>query len=280
MLHAAGAPSRDNDIAGSIILETGTLWHRRVGQILVDVGVAFMQEVKLNQWLPEGWGGTADWIFWHPEYEAFVLGDLKTTAGESLSHIEREGIKKEHLHQLSAYYHALVKAGLPMVNKIGVLYFPKNRAKNYKTEPILIEADPLDREYMNDLMNYRWDQVCEYTDANRGSFISDELAPVQDRVLKVVWNKDKWDVKLVPHWSAQFCPYEDELCDCDKQGETKVGEYVFDSDWGENPRVEYSPRKGYEHIAPPELTSTQYRRLNDTVRETTGSAEGLPDSRV
>jgi hypothetical protein len=50
-------------------------------------------------------------------------------------------------------------------------------------------------------------------------------------------------VKLVPHWSAAYCPFPDELCDCSKHGETKIG--MFDVDGST-----YIPRKGYEEIEP------------------------------
>lgn len=265
MLRMAGAPEKQNDMVTDTILEIGTLMHKRVAEAFVSLGLPFMQEVKLNQWLPNGWGGTADWIFFHPEYEAFVLGDLKTTTGEGIPFVAREGIKTEHHHQLSAYWHALVRMGLPMVKGMGVLYMPKNRAKNTKTEPLLVEAEPLEAEYLDNLMRERRGLVDAYLDTmwvgeehfpeSPPNYLQGTLAPVQDRVLKVTWNRDKYEVKLVPHWSAQFCPYDDLLCDCDKQGETKVGEYTRDG---------YSARKGYEQVNPPSLTSSQERRLNES----------------
>ena len=59
---------------------------------------------------------------------------------------------------------------------------------------------------------------------------------------KVYWNKQQgvFDLKLVPHWSAEFCPYPDELCGCSKQGTTKVGHYTLDGN--------YVPRKDYEDV--------------------------------
>lgn len=267
MLYAAGAPIRDNDLMSSVILETGTLWHERIARMLVKQGCVFMQEVKLNQWLPEGWGGTADWIFWHPEYEAFVLGDLKTTAGEALPFIEREGIKEAHHHQLSAYWYACVKAGLPMVKGLAVLYMPKNRAKTINTEPILVEAEPLDKGYMEELMYNRRTDVDEYLDSLwagaehfpelETNYIQSTLAPPIERVQKAVWAGDHFDMKIVPHWSAQFCPYDDALCNCSSQGETKIGEYTAGTD-----EVFYKPRKGYEDIRPIALNKTQLRRLS------------------
>ena len=67
-----------------------------------------MAEVNLTPWMPTGWSGTADWLFWHPEYEGFVLGDLKTSKGEAIKWKERDGMSEEHLWQLSAYWHALI----------------------------------------------------------------------------------------------------------------------------------------------------------------------------
>src|SRR5437764_9270415 len=48
---------------------------------------------------PEGWGGTADWIIYHPQYEAFVLGDLKTTTGEGIEVVSRS---EEHTSELQS----------------------------------------------------------------------------------------------------------------------------------------------------------------------------------
>lgn len=284
MLREAGAPQRHEDEVSSIILETGTMWHTRVGAMLVKQGVPFMQEVRMNKWLPAGWGGTADWVFWHDEYQGFVLGDLKTTAGEALSHIAQEGMKIEHHHQLSAYWWAMADAGFPLVKGFGVLYLPKNRAKNYDTVPTLVEAEPLDRDYLYALMRERREATDKYLadvketsnrfiNATRSDpfapwdapekFMQDSLAPPMERVQKIAWMKDHYDVKLVPHWTSQFCPYSDDLCDCSKQGETKIGEY-----WCEPPggthlvySARYEARKGYENIKPAPLTKGQERKL-------------------
>lgn len=274
MLKAAGAPTIENDIVSDIILETGTLWHKRIAQLLVDSGSAFMQEVNLTPWLPTGWAGTADWLFWNPEYEAFVLGDLKTVAGEGLQFIERDGIKTEHHHQLSAYWYACVEAGLPMVEHMVVMYFPKNRAKNYDTRPIEVEAKPLDGEYMRELMAYRWEYIQDYLDSidyladaetaidEPDWYKTDLLSPVQARELKLIWNKDKYEVKLVPHWSAQFCPFPDELCDCNTQGENKIGEYELSIAMPSGiSEVVYRSRRGYEDIIPPDITRAQEKRI-------------------
>lgn len=82
MLTAAGAPRKPERLADQIVLMTGTLWHSWAHDALVSTGLPFMQEVKLDRWLPEGWSGTADWIFWHPEHEAFVLGNVPFSTKE------------------------------------------------------------------------------------------------------------------------------------------------------------------------------------------------------
>jgi len=65
-----------------------------------------------------------------------------------------------------------------------------------------------------------------------------------DRIQKVNWNgkQEVWDLKLVPHWSSMFCPFDAELCDCSEQSVTKIGHYTLDGF--------YEPRKGFTEIEP------------------------------
>src|SRR5689334_4455026 len=51
-LRAAGAPERPRTITDEIVLMTGTLWHDLAHKALVAAGLAFMQEVKLDRWMP------------------------------------------------------------------------------------------------------------------------------------------------------------------------------------------------------------------------------------
>lgn len=264
MLRAAGAPTVESELVSDIRLMTGTFWHRYVGSVLVERGVPFIQEVKLDRWLPKGWSGTADWLFWNQDVGAFALGDLKTTKGEAIRFIRQEGMKLEHIWQLSAYWHALAEAGIPLIKGVSVLYLPMNNTtdKQERIEPIVVEADPLSRDEVYSVMEDRWERTREYllsTEAERdrwesetgshrddypgwGPYVTAALAPEQDRVQKVWWNKAKgvFDVKLVPHWSAAFCPYPAELCACNEQKNEKIGEWSID--------LEYAPRKGYESI--------------------------------
>jgi hypothetical protein len=259
-LRAAGAPTLASGLINDITLSTGTMWHRYVGQVLVDLGVPFMQEVSVTPWLPKGWSGTADWIFYSPEHEAFVLGDLKTQKGEGFRYLREGGAKTEHTHQLSAYWYALRDMGIPLVKGFGILYLPKNDTsdKQERIEPLIMECDPLPEDYLQELMESRWQATERYLNARRHSmrctescvqecYLDDTLAPVQEREQKVWWNSKQqvFDVKLHPHWSAAYCPYPNELCDCSEAGVTKIGHYSKDGDeWI------YDPRDGYEDILP------------------------------
>lgn len=261
MLRAAGAPQIHGEFGQGMTLLIGTLVHRHLAQQLVERGVPFMQEVKLQPWMPEGWSGTADWIFYHPEYEAFVLGDLKTTKGESMRFLKADGAKIEHIHQLSAYWYALRNMGLPIIKGVGVLYLPKNETadKSEKIEPILHECDLIEEEVLVGIMESRWSATKKYLYAHRheptcghgvgGScalrcYLDDTLVPVQPRVQKVTWNGKGgvFDVKLEPHWSARYCSFPNELCDCSEQGATKIGHYTLEG--------EYVYRKEYEDQEP------------------------------
>src|SRR6266705_1570842 len=110
-LKLAGAPYKETPLAQQIRLETGTMWHKRMHDAIVATGTPFMQEVTLNQWLPEGWGGTADWLLWDDDYPGYRLRDLKTIKPEGLRWV-LNGAKEEHIWQASAYWHALDAAGI------------------------------------------------------------------------------------------------------------------------------------------------------------------------
>jgi hypothetical protein len=235
----------------------GSLIHEDIHRILRKTGVPYMAEVNMTPWLPAGWGGTADAFVWNPELKAFVLTDFKTSKGEAMRFVEQGGAKIEHVKQTSAYWHAAKKMGLPLVKKIGVYYLPKNNTKGGDVEPLLIDFEPLPVRELGKDMRYRHGRVSEYINSIDPEsvppftahpepylWLTDALEPVQERQQKLYWDKysDTWELKLVPHWSAAFCPFPHELCDCGSQGTTKIGFYDFDGT--------YYPRDGYEDIAP------------------------------
>lgn len=243
-LRAAGAPTVVSDIVADVRMRTGTLIHHDFERIFR--GRPVMLEVKLDEYMPTGWSGTADWIAWNAERKAFVLGDLKTAKAEGIPWIIRDGIKDSHQHQLSAYWYALRKMGLPLVRGYAVMYLPITQDVREPVQPTLQEADPLPEDYMMELMADRWGQTSAYLlevaqaleSEVKGTerFLQPSLAPVQEREIRTYWNKavskakgvetPGVEVKLVPNWSTSYCDYPNELCDCRTQKPEKLGHWM------------------------------------------------------
>jgi hypothetical protein len=253
-LDRAGAPKKPRPLIERIVLHTGTMWHKQLGEWLVKNGVPVMVEVNLTPWLPKGWGGTADQIYWHPEYKAFFLTDVKTTKGESLRYRIAGGASEDHVLQASTYWHALKKMGLPLLKQIGVYYLPKNDTRSDTViEPVMIEFDPLPVRALTAQMAERKGKVDEYLSSLPKpnprplllpEFVTDALGPVQEMEQRVYFEKASGDnvLKLVPHWSTRYCDFPSELCDCSEQKSITIGRYRESGD--------YTPRKGFEDIEP------------------------------
>lgn len=257
-LDVAGAPKRISPLLSEITLKTGTMWHEWLHNTLRRLGVPYMAEVNMTPWLPDGWAGTLDALFWHPTLKAFVLTDFKTQKGEGMRFIRRDGAKVEHIAQASAYWHAARKMGVPLAKKVGVLYLPKNDTKNKDEliEPLLVDFEPLPVRALHADMKKRWGRISEYVTSLGGQpghpvnvtslegWLTDALEPVQEREQRIYYDRQLGihEVKLVPHWSAGFCKFPEALCDCSSQGTTKIGFYDTDG--------EYVPRPGYEDIEP------------------------------
>lgn len=271
-LDVAGAPKVASEVMSEITLWTGTLWHDWLHNTLRNLGVPYMAEIDVTPWLPPGWGGRPDGVFFHPDSREWVLGDYKTQKGEGMRFILRDGAKEEHRFQTSLYWHGLRKMGLPMSKKIGVLYLPKNdtRRKDEIIEPVLMDFEPIPTRQLTSIAKTRLNRVLTYEESlpfvpssvqirelgtdpdeielpalEEGDWLTDALDPVQERQQRVYFDgkTETWDVKLVPHWSAAYCPFPDTLCDCNTHGETKIGMYDVDGST-------YIPRKGYEDIEP------------------------------
>lgn len=252
-LRLAGAPTIESDLVGDIRLMTGTMWHEHFRDLFVRQGLPLMAEVRLDRFLPEGWSGTADWLFWDFNNRCFVLGDLKTTKGSGMYYIERDGVKAEHAHQLSAYYHALVEAKMPVRKRVFVCYLPMDTDSGglmEQVEPAVVDFEPLDRNYLWTLMEERWASCQDYLRTSPETYPdynSEALAPPTERTHKLFWDKanGRFDAKLVPDWRTKFCPYSNDLCDCSEQGSTKIGHFMLTDN-----EVKYVPRKGYENVIP------------------------------
>ena len=253
-LDVAGAPKVGEALVRNMALWIGSLIHEDVHRMLRKAGVPYLAEVNMTPWLPPGWGGTCDALIWNPEMRGFVLVDLKTTKGEGMRFLRRDGAKAEHVAQTSAYWWAARKMGIPLVKKIAVLYLPKNqtRVKDELIEPLLIDFEPTPAKELHAEMKRRNGRVSEYRESLPGNphpktlngWITDALDPVQERQQRIYFDRaaGAWELSLRPHWSNEFCPFDLALCDCRDQGVTKLGVYDLDG--------EYLPRKGYEHVEP------------------------------
>lgn len=259
-LDVAGAPKVGEALVRQMALWIGHALHEDIHRFLRKVGVPYMAEVNLTPWLPPGWAGTADAFFWVPSAKAFKLRDYKTAKGESMRYIRTGGAKDEHKAQVSMYWHAAKKMGIPLLKEAEVYYLPKNdtRSKDEIIEPLLVPFTPLPAKQIMAEAKQRWGRISDYVksvggepgqevpDLGRpvGDWLTDELEPVQARTQRAFFDRATGvhEVKLVPHWSAAFCPFSNELCDCSTQGTTKVGYFDIDG--------EYIPRKGYENVQP------------------------------
>lgn len=257
-LDVAGAPKVANSLLSEITLMTGTMWHTFIHDTLRRLGVPYMAEVNLTPWLPAGWAGTADAFIWDPGLKAFNLVDFKTTKGESMRYIRTGGAKDEHIAQVSLYWHAAKKMGIPLVKQAHTLYVPKNdtRSKDEIIEPILAEFTPLPAKQLMAEAKQRWGRISDYVKSVGGEpgqevpdlgrpvsgWLTDELEPVQTRTQRVFFDRATGvhEVRLVPHWSAAFCPFPPELCSCSTQSTNKIGFFDIDG--------EFVYRKGYEDV--------------------------------
>ena len=249
-LDVAGAPKAPEKLMSSVRMMTGTLWHQWLEDRLRKLGIAAMMEVNLTPWLPEMWGGTADFVIWNPELRGFVLEDLKTTKGESMRYV-KDGPKDEHRWQTSCYWHALKAMGIPMVKRTAVFYLPMNDIRGGGVEPLMLDFEPLPEKVLYDVMAERSEKAAAYVASidpegpgNPGKFLTDELVPVQEpnQVVRFDRKLGVNSLWLEPHWTSMFCAYPAELCDCSEQEKVQIG--LFDGDGG------YHPRPGFEDIEP------------------------------
>jgi hypothetical protein len=250
-LEVAGAPTIERPFAQEMPLYLGTYMHELIHR--AKRGKPYMAEVDVSPWMPAGWGGTADSVEWSPKRRLFSLDDYKTTKGESLRYIELDGAKEDHKAQASLYWYALENMGLPLSDDITVWYLPKNDVGTKGLEPVAAIFKPLPRQALHAEAAYRKRRVDEYLetlgecafDGFIEGWVTSELDPAQDRLQKLFYDRatETWDLKLVPHWSAAYCPFPDELCDCSAHGIEKIG--MFDVDG-----TTYIARKGYEDVEP------------------------------
>jgi hypothetical protein len=250
-LTAAGAPRKEEDPVSLTRMLAGTLLHDWLETRLRKLGMLAMFEVNLTPFMPTGWSGRADALFYNPKLKAWTLLDVKTTQGPGMRYV-LNGPKQEHLAQTSAYWYAAKASGLPMVKTIGILYWPITAGGKDSVSPTMVTFAPLPEDELIPLMNARWKRTKAYLKSLPKpnprpllpeEYITPKLAPESERTQAVYSNKDgTYDVLLKPHWMTAFCDYEGTgLCDCSEQGQTKIG--LFDVDGT------FYPRSGFEDVA-------------------------------
>lgn len=229
------------DLVSIVRMQTGTLWHAELERWFR--GQPAMLEVDLTTWMPKGWGGRADYLIWDPEMQGFRLHDLKTTKGEGINWIKRDGAKESHIWQTSLYWWACYEMGLPMVEEITVLYLPMNVAPG--AELVEVSFEPISFDLIAERCDTRNKLREQYVNSGYSTEWLDDQGIIGPGSLQRRYaNKTtgNMDVKLVPHWEAQFCPYPSEYCGCSTLKTTKIGHYTDEG--------VYVPRKGYEEILP------------------------------
>jgi hypothetical protein len=249
-LTVAGAPTKDEDPVSLTRMLAGTLLHDWLQTRLRGLGMMAQFEVDLTPFMPTGWSGRADALFYNPKLKAWTLLDIKTTQGPGMRYI-LDGPKAEHLAQTSAYWYAAKASGLPMVKTIGILYWPITAGGKDSVSPTMVTFAPTPEDELIPLMAARWKRTKAYLNSLPKpnprpllpeEYITPKLAPESGRTQVVYSNKDgTYDVLLKPHWMTAYCPYEGTgLCDCSDQGQTKIG--LFDVDGT------FYPRSGFEDV--------------------------------
>lgn len=248
--HAQASVLDDNLISMTIAekarLMTGTFWHTHFEEAIKAAGIPGMTEVDLTPGLPPGWSGRADLLLWEPSLNAFRLWDFKSTKGESIPYIVRDGAKDDHKRQTSAYWIAAYNMGFPMVQEISILYWPINPVvNNANIKPEIVSFEPL-KSVFNEMVEIT-PKVLKYVHdfKTTGDFDQPSLADPPPRVQTLKKKGEIYEIILAPDWRAPYCPAggDESLCPCGKYGTTKVAEY--------DPNTQHlSMRKGYETIKP------------------------------
>lgn len=225
-LEMAGNPTSKSEFLDRINMLTGTLHHTFIEDWLKKQKDRWWEliasEVDLTPYLPNGWTGKADWVFYDKEADHCILGDLKTIKPEAVQYLT--GIKEDHLAQLSCYDYGLRQAGYTMAPKLFVFYLPKNKVWTHKVVP----QQPISEPIIN--IEQTMIGIKEHVDGYiSGGF---GLASMPKPVYKYSWNKamSVFDVKQHPDWRELYtCPFDEALCP--RTPIKKVGHWTLDRKW-------------------------------------------------
>lgn len=227
-LEFAGHPMGKPEFLDRINMLTGTLHHKFIEEFLKKQKNVWYElvasEVDLTPYLPNGWTGTADWVFYDKEADHCILGDLKTIKPEAVQHLT--GIKDDHLAQLSCYNYGLTKAGYTMAPELFVFYLPKNKVWTHDVKPQQLSSVPIQNIHL--IMESIKDKVDYYVAKPEPMFLEN----MPDPVYKYSYNKlmNVFDVKQYPDWrEAYTCPFDEKLCP--RTSIRKVGHWNSSRKW-------------------------------------------------
>lgn len=247
-LEFAGHPMGNPEFLDLVNMQTGTLWHKQVEEWLKKDKTRWWElvasEVDLTDYLPNGWTGTADWVFYDKEADHCILGDLKTIKPEAVQHLS--GIKDDHLAQLSCYNFGLTKAGYTMAPELFVFYLPKNKIWTHDVKPQQLSSPPIDT------IEIVMTTIKQRIDSYVGGSVP--LASMPDPVYKYTYNKlmNVFDVKSYPDWRESYtCPFDEKLCP--RTPIKKVGHWNSDRKWV----TKYTEHK---HRKYPRPTDVEFRK--------------------
>lgn len=226
-LEFAGHPMGKSEFLDRVNMLSGTLHHSFIESWLKKQKDRWWDlvasEVDLTDYLPTGWTGKCDWVFYDKEADHCILGDLKTIKPEAVQHLT--GIKDDHLAQLSCYNYGLTKAGYTMAPELFVFYLPKNKIWTHDVKPQQLSSVPIPQ--IDAIMERIYKQVMQYRKGD-----TSRLAGMPDPVYKYSWNKlmSVFDVKQYPDWRESYtCPFSEALCP--RTPIKKVGHWTLQRKW-------------------------------------------------
>ena len=187
------------------------------------------------------WGGTADAYVQEPNNSEVWLIDYKTISGTSLEFLD--GPKREHILQVSAYYHF----GPQFDNmRVGILYLPTT--PNYRrqwSEPVFYEIISIDKDYLIERMHSIERLITLFNEKVAYGAGSEAAPPIERGEYK--WKQIKkdncWEVSYHPHYSYLFCPWKDEeidVCGCSTLKVRVVGRVDVDDNYISGDKEELS----------------------------------------
>lgn len=94
--------------------------------------------------------GTPDVVLWLDQYGAYYIVEIKSIAAQPWKELVRP--LPDHKVQVALYWHILKSKGLPLVNRVSILYVNKEFSFKYPYKEFMIDPTTVDTEpYIEDL---------------------------------------------------------------------------------------------------------------------------------